>query len=46
MCEISALKSYDKEDFHPSRDTALLYGPLDGLHGPLDLVFMEYSEIV
>ena len=38
-------KSCDKDDFHPSRDAALLYGPLDGLHGPHGLVFTEYSEV-
>ena len=38
--------SFYKNDFHPSRDAALLYGPLDGLHGPHGLVFTEYSEIL
>ena len=38
-------KSCDKDDFHPSRDAVLLYGPLEGLHGPHGLVFTEYYEI-
>ena len=38
-------KSCDKDDFHPSRDAALLYSPLDGLHGPHGLVFTKYSDI-
>ena len=42
-------KSCDKDNFHPSRDAALLYSPLesrlDGLNGPHGLVFKEYSEI-
>ena len=33
------------DDFHPSRDAALLYISLDGLYGPHGLVFTQYSEI-
>ena len=32
-------KSGDKDNFPPSRDSALLYTPLYGLHGPQGLVF-------
>ena len=38
-------RSCDKDDFHPSRDAALLYSPLHGPHGHLGLVFTQYSEI-
>ena len=34
-------KSCDLENFQPSRDAALLYSPLDGIHGPDGLVFMQ-----
>ena len=37
--------SCDKDDFHPSRDAALLYSPQDSLHGPHSLVFTQYSVI-
>ena len=39
-------KSCDKDNFHPSRDAALLYSPLDSLHGPHSLVFTQYSEVL
>jgi hypothetical protein len=35
--------NWDKDDFHPSKDAALLYSSLDGLHDPHGLVFMQYS---
>ena len=41
LSNVCLKKSCDEVDFHPSRDAALLYDPLDGLHG---LVFTEYSE--
>ena len=39
VVEISARKSCDKRDFHPSRDASLLYVPLDGLYGPWPSVY-------
>ena len=34
-------KSCDLDNFRPGRDATLRYSPLDGLHGPVGLVFMQ-----
>ena len=42
--EIFNLKSCDKDNFHPSRDAALLYIPLHGPHGRHGLIFTWVIE--
>ena len=41
---LSTEKSYDKDDFQPSRHAAFLYSPLHGPQGLRGLIFSTYSE--